>query len=163
MVVADECRLQEEPNPFYRWHVKGQTPVVKLLLSKDKMGFWGALSRRSKRLVATHMSQMQNSQEACIFLEQIKKRYQGQGKVLLVWDGASYHRSQEIKDWLQNNPGVVELMRFPTYSPDLNPQEKVWKALRKDLSTVVQQYTFKQVIDRACRFLLTARFDFKFT
>ena len=45
---------------------------------------------------------------------------------------------------------------------NLNPQEHVWKALRKHLAKVAGQYTFKETIDRACRFLRTETFDFAF-
>jgi len=161
VVVADECKLQEQPNPFYRWNIKGQTPIVKILQSKESVSFYGGLSLGNQKQII-HLAQWQNSEETCRFLDRLKLKYQAAKKpVLLIWDGASYHKSGKIREWCRDNPGVVELLRFPAYSPDLNPQEKVWKALRKDLSRVVHQYTFQEVIDRACRFLLTGRFDYK--
>lgn len=161
MVVADECKLQKEPNPFFRWNVKGQTPIVKILQGKDAVSFYGGLSLGSKKEIV-HLASWQNSEETCRFLEEVKRKYQDSNKpVLLIWDGASYHKSGMIREWCEDNPGVVELLRFPAYSPNLNPQENVWKALRQNLSKVVHEYTFQGVIDRACRFLLTGRFDYK--
>jgi len=160
-VVADECRLQEEPNPFYRWSTKGKTPIVKIVQSKDNISFYGGLSIKQGRIIA-HLCDWQNSEETCHFLDRIKAVYQESDEpVLLIWDQASWHKSQRIRRWLKENPGVVELISLPPYSPDLNPQEKVWKSLRKDLSEVANHCTFREVIDRACRFLLTKRFDFK--
>jgi transposase len=161
VVVADECRLQEEPNPFYRWNTKGKTPIVKILQSKDNVSFYGGLSMNQGKLIA-HLCDWQNSEETCKFLDKIKDEYSGADKpILLIWDQASWHKSQRVKQWLKENPGVVELILLPPYSPDLNQQENVWKALRKDLSEIANHYTFREVVDRACRFLLTKRFDFK--
>ena len=85
-----------------------------------------------------------------------------EGLILICLDGAGFHRSIKLKDYLKQNHGIFELFRFPTYSPDLNPQEHVWKALRANLNKVKGKYTFSRTVDRACRFLLTQKFDYKF-
>ena len=36
------------------------------------------------------------------------------------------------------------------------------KAMRKELATIVHRVTYTQLIDRACRFLLTKTFDYNF-
>jgi len=162
VVVADECKIQREPNAFYRWSSKGQTPIVKVDRKKgDAVSFYGGLSLKTKQEVAYLTTAHQTSQETCYFLDAIKKRYRGKGKVLLVWDGAMHHMGA-VKGWLIRNPGVVELWKFPPYCPDLNPQEHVWKALREELARIVHRVTYTQLIDRACRFLNTRTFDYDF-
>jgi len=84
------------------------------------------------------------------------------GLILICLDGAGFHRSKELKEYLKDNYGIFEFFRFPTYSPDLNPQEHVWKALRANLNKVKGKYTFKQTVDRACRYLSTTKFDYRF-
>ena len=46
--------------------------------------------------------------------------------IVMVVDGASSHRSQELKV-----PENIRLHRLPGYSPELNPQEHVWDELRE--------------------------------
>lgn len=161
--------LQETPNPFYCWSKKGVTPVVRLKKSKDKIYFFGALSKRSKKVISA-LSSRCKSKEFIAFLELLKAKYKkllkpGQ-KILLVIDNATIHRSKEVKAHLKkNNRGRnrwLELFNFPTYSPDLNPQEHVWKAIRRELSDAVAFLSFKQLVDRACRILMTESFDYKF-
>lgn len=162
MVVADECKIQKEPNRFYRWSTKGETPVIKVNRNKDDtVSFYGGLSLKTKREIGYLTTEHQTGHETCFFLEEIKKRYGGKGTVLVVWDGARHHQG-EVKEWLKNNPGIVELFKFPAYCPELNPQEHVWKALRAELATIVHRVTYTQLIDRACRFLLTNTFDYDF-
>lgn len=162
MVVADECKIQKEPNRFSRWSQRGHTPVVRVNRNKDDtVSFYGGLSLKTKREVAYLTKEHQTGHETCFFLDEIKKQYQGKGKILLVWDGGRHHLG-EVKDWLIKNPGIVELFKFPPYCPDLNPQEHVWKALRKELFTIIHRVTYEQLIDRACRFLNTEKFDYNF-
>src|ERR1700690_1441481 len=152
-------KLLEEPHAFYRWSVKGKTPVIKTNRSHKGVSFYGGLSLKEKKEICVIVP-WQNSQYTIEFLSAIKQRYNGKGTVLVIWDNVIFHKSKEVKAWLTNNPGVVELLNFPPYSPDLNPQEWVWKALRKHLSKVSHTLTFKQTVDAACRFLNTQKFQY---
>jgi transposase len=47
--------------------------------------------------------------------------------LVVVMDGAASHRSKEL-----NVPEHMSLLRLPPYSPELNPQECVWKELKSE-------------------------------
>ena len=185
----DEMRFEEWFNPFYRWAEKGKTPVCQFEQNRDnQQSFFGGLSLKTKKEFV-HLADRQNTHELINFLEVIKNKYQKEieerltehlvrleeinrgkkeaervyeGLILIFLDGAGFHRSGELKAYLSQNYGIFELFRFPTYSPDLNPQEHVWKALRKHLDKVWGQYSFSQMIDRACFFLRTQKFNYTF-
>lgn len=69
--------------------------------------------------------------------------------IVLFWDRAPWHRSKPIDKVLEENPRL-ELIFFPTASPDLNPQEHVWKAVRKEVS---HNHSEARLTDLADRFL----------
>lgn len=48
---------------------------------------------------------------------------------------------------LEENPRL-EIIFFPTASPDLNPQEHVWKAVRKHVSHNHSEARLPQLADR---------------
>ncbi len=53
-------------------------------------------------------------------------------KVLLIWDNASWHKSQEVKDFLNTDLGkMLWVANTPPYSPEFNPDELVWANLKK--------------------------------
>jgi transposase len=56
-------------------------------------------------------------------------------QVILIWDGASYHRSQQVRTCAAQLG--LQLLPLPAYSPDLNPIEGLWKWLRE---VVTQHY-----------------------
>jgi transposase len=60
------------------------------------------------------------------------------GKLLLVWDGVSIHRSQCVKDFLALGAAKrLYLERLPAYAPELNSQEGAWNLLkRRELKNV---------------------------
>jgi transposase len=50
------------------------------------------------------------------------------GNLLVIWDGASIHRSQRIKQFLANGAAKrLQLERLPSYALELNPVELLWR------------------------------------
>jgi hypothetical protein len=85
---------------------------------------YGAVSPTDGRFDALILPQV-NGVCMQLFLDEIAARYAGEN-VVMVMDGAGWHRSQELK--LAENMRTVLL---PPYSPELNPQEHVWDELRE--------------------------------
>ena len=49
------------------------------------------------------------------------------GKLLILWDGASIHRGEAVRKFLETDHNQdICLERFPPYAPDLNPDEGIW-------------------------------------
>ena len=59
-----------------------------------------------------------------IFLEEVAARYP-EDRLLMVMDGAGWHRNQDLVI-----PDNMRLLLLPPYSPELNPLEYLWDALR---------------------------------
>lgn len=52
-------------------------------------------------------------------------------KLLVIWDGSTIHRNDQVKSFLSNGATKqVHLERLPAYAPDLNPDEGVWNHLK---------------------------------
>jgi len=84
-----------------------------------------------------------------IFLKEFSKIIK-QRKVLIVMDGAGWHKSDKLK-----YPENIRILIQPAYSPELNPIEKLWQYI-KDHTIKNRVYkTLKELEDRVCRFLQT--------
>lgn len=66
-----------------------------------------------------------NSGRMQIFLDEIASRYPDDN-VVMVLDGAGWHKSNGFR-----LPGNLRLLFLPPYSPELNPQERLWDELRE--------------------------------
>ena len=54
------------------------------------------------------------------------------GPVYLVVDGHPTHRSKAVKEFVASTDGRLTLFVLPGYSPQLNPDEWVWKNVKHD-------------------------------
>jgi hypothetical protein len=79
-----------------------------------------------------------------VFLEELSKAYPDDC-ILLVCDGASWHRSKGLKV-----PGNITLLRIPPYTPEMNPIEQIWKQLRSMGFRNEVFKTLNHVVDRLC-------------
>jgi transposase len=65
------------------------------------------------------------------FLQYLVRKYRDR-KVFVIIDNAPSHRLPPAgKRWLTNHSDRIELYRLPSYSPEFNPMEPIWKATRK--------------------------------
>ena len=69
-------------------------------------------------------TERQTMHETAAMLAMIRRLYPKQ-KILLLWDGAGWHRGSVAQEALASHH--IEAIHFPPYSPELNPQEHVWK------------------------------------
>lgn len=133
-------------------------------IHKSKVIF-GALSVKTSQVVS-HICQRHKGVDAVEFLEKVK-RYRNenltnaQEKILLLWDNGACHKSPEVKQWLADNPGIVELDNFPPYSPEFNPVEHVWKELKKHINYLRGTATLNEITTVAEQFLKSRQFHYK--
>lgn len=70
-----------------------------------------------------------NSDGVVAFLMQMLEQISGD--LLIIWDGASIHRSNTIKAFLAEGAAKrIWLERLPAYAPELNPDEGIWHYLK---------------------------------
>ena len=93
--------------------------------------FYAALNLVTGQETTMRTKQM-NSEVSALFLQKLLATYPDQ-PILLLWDRAQWHQGQAVKHLLQAYPNL-ELLFFPPASPELNPQEHVWKATREAVS-----------------------------
>ncbi len=68
---------------------------------------------------------------AGIFVEFLRRLMHGRTQPLcLIVDGHPVHRSREVQRFIEQSGGRLRLFVLPSYSPDLNPDERVWSQTR---------------------------------
>ena len=125
------------------WAPKGQTPVVRTAPGRDKVCFYGTLDLMTGRDIVTQTPVMNATASAEHLLQILEAN--PERPILLFWDRAPWHSGQPIRDVLATNPRL-EIVRLPVAAPELNPQEHVWKAVRRAVS---HNHTYRRLPELA--------------
>ena len=107
----------------------GQTPVLRAPLTRDHLSVVSGVTAEGR--LFTHIQEQACTGATVVdFLRQLLRQIPG--KLLVVWDGASIHRGQAVKDFLaQGAAARLHVERLPAYAPDLHPDEGVGNLLKR--------------------------------
>ena len=121
-----------------RWTAGGGRPSGQMIIG-DEYGYLSvALNPHSGELFALLLPDMRiESFQA--FIDEFIEFVGTETAVRLITDGAAAHRSNRLKLGEQ-----LEIEHLPPYSPELNPVERLFKELRKELKNRVFE-NLKQV------------------
>jgi transposase len=158
-VAEDEASLYLQATSERVWAPKGQTPVIQVDPGRQSTHFFGTLDLRTGGEIAMRTEQM-NAATTAEHLQQVLDAIPDV-PILLLWDKAPWHRGEPIQKILAANPRL-EIIRFPTASPDLNPQEHVWKAVRSAISHNHRQKKLDVLADQFEKHLNTQTFTSSF-
>jgi len=109
------------------WGFRGQTPQVRVTGKRGGVTAMSALSGQG-RLLFRLFTQRIASAEVIYFLDQML-RHHPQRHLVVVMDQAPPHVSRKTKDYVQSQRRL-HVHYLPKYSPDWNPDEKVWNHLK---------------------------------
>ena len=144
-LAGDEAGLYLQATTCRVWSPTGQTPIVRADPGRAKTNFYGALNLQTGQEIAMP-SDLMNAEVSAQHLELLLEA-NPDVPILLFWDRAPWHRGKPIDQVLEEHPRL-EIIFFPTASPDLNPQEQVWKAVRKEVSHNHLETRLSKLADR---------------
>jgi transposase len=127
----DESTLQLCANIVKTYSPRGETPIIPL---NDTKGYQHVCIAISISVTGKKFYQIRdNSFKGDAILQYLKDLLATTtGKIMLIWDNATWHKAQEIKDFLVTDLGKrLWLANTPPYSPEYNPDELVWSNLKK--------------------------------
>jgi transposase len=136
LVWIDEAGFYLLPSVVRTYAPCGQTPILRAPLSYDHVSAISAITPAGQLLMQVQEAAYHGT-EVVQFLKHVLRHIEG--KLLILWDGASIHQGQAIKEFLTAGGAKrVHLERLPGYAPDLNPDEGIWRYLKHvELKNVV--------------------------
>lgn len=104
---------------------------VKTSSGRQRYNVLGAIDVFSQDLITVTNDKYINSDCLCELLRKIFNLYGYLGiPITIVLDNAKYQRCQKVIDYA--NELGIELLFLPTYSPNLNLIERLWKFVKKE-------------------------------
>ncbi len=127
----DEVHFQRHSSLIRMWAPRGQQPRVLSASTREKVGYFGALNLKTGSLL-TRESPTFNGETFGDFLSYLLQNTSGQ--IYLILDNAPWHRARHLKDFFFHYRNRLVRVYLPSYSPELNPVERVWRITRRQVT-----------------------------
>ena len=125
LMLQDEARFGRMSDPRACWAPPQHRPFVNLALVREFRYEYAAVSPWDGSLDYMTTEKM-TTENMNLFPDQISNAHRSEF-IVMVFDGASSHKRKDF-----NVPENVFLVLLPPYSPELNPAEQIWNALRRN-------------------------------
>jgi transposase len=126
---ADEASVRTSYHAGTTWAPVGQTPVVPGSGRTRSISMVSAVSPRGELHFQVHEEGIRKEE----FLEFCKMLIADVNRpVFLILDNSQVHRAKILKEYIEQSNGMLTVFFLPPYSPDLNPDEWVWKNVKHD-------------------------------
>lgn len=109
------------------WAPRGQTPKQTVTGKRGGVAAMSAITSRGRLIFRLHEKRIA-SPEVIDFLSQMLRHHRRR-HLVVVMDQAPPHVSKATKAYIESQPRL-HVFHLPTYSPDWNPDEKVWNHLK---------------------------------
>lgn len=142
ILFEDEASFAQWGSLSYTWARRGQQPEVPTSGKRKGYKVFGAIAYGSGRLFYQGIEGRFNSEQYQGFLQALLA--QTQAHLFLIHDGAPYHTSKSTQEFFTTHADRITEHPLPSYSPDYNPIEYLWKKTKQRATH--NQY-FKEFIE----------------
>lgn len=125
---VDETGLRSTGNYVRGFSPKGKTPIIRTTGKRFRINLISSVTNQGKMRFMTFKDSM-NSEKLIEFMYRLLKN--NKRKVFVILDNLRVHHSKHFTSWLENKKEKIEVFYLPSYSPNLNPDER----LNRDLKT----------------------------
>ena len=160
LICFDEVSFRLVPVYRKMWYLTGQTPQGKFFWSNKKITIFGALIDNGELFCEDFDGQ--NSLTYLAFLSDFIDTLDKNKKYVFIFDNASYHKTDVIKNYLKRFSNI-KVVYLPPYCPELNPIETCWKIARHDVTNSKYFSTIEKLKDRLENFWERHNFKLIFT
>jgi transposase len=126
---GDEAGVRSDHHAGTTWAPKGRTPVVSTTGARFGLNLISAVSAQGEfRFMVT-----KGRVGARVFIEFLERLiYNAKRPIFLIVDGHPSHKAKMVEKYLDEHKEKLRLFLLPAYSPELNPDERVWNDLKNN-------------------------------
>ena len=129
VLFGDEASFAQWGSLSYTWAPVGQPPVVQTTGRRKAYKVFGLIEFFSGRLFYQGLTGKLEGASYLAFLTRVLE--QTHEPLFLIQDGAPYHRGAIVKAFFAAHADRLQVTQLPSYSPDYNPIEFLWRAIKR--------------------------------
>lgn len=129
LLFGDEASFAQWGSLGYTWAPKGQQPLVKTCGRRKAYKVFGLIDYVSGRFFSRTQTERFTAQTYCDFLADVLSKTTA--PLIVIQDGAPYHTAAHTRDFLATHAERLSVYQLPSYSPDYNPSEHLWRNTKR--------------------------------
>lgn len=128
VLFLDAVHPEHNTMAAYGWIKRGQTRELKTNSGRQRLNLHGAINAETYQITLIE-SETVNADSTIDLLTSIEQAYPLSTTIHIILDNAKYHYSKSVKNFIKNSR--INLIFLPSYSPNLNLIERVWRFFKK--------------------------------
>jgi hypothetical protein len=150
LICVDEATIRRHPTLTAQWCLVDEVPEVPTGDDHTKVHVYGAVAPLTSR-THYHIGPTLGKGEFAQFLKHLLVYHPGK-RLLVIHDRGEQHTGAPVEAIVREAEGRLSLKAQPAYSPELNPQERIWKWLRRVVTHNHWFATLKEQIEAVRNF-----------
>lgn len=128
VLFADAVHPQHNTMAAYGWIKRGEKRELQTTPGRERLNLHGAMNAETLEVIVIE-SETVNADSTIQLLEIIEVKYFLAVTIFVILDNARYHYSRKVQEFLKSSR--IKLVFLPSYSPNLNLIERLWKFFKK--------------------------------
>jgi transposase len=129
VLFIDAVHPEHNTMAAYGWIKRGQKRKLCTNSGRQRLNLHGAINIETFDMTVIESTTV-NADSTIELLETLNQKYPLSSQLHIILDNARYHYSGPVKEYLEKN-SRINLVFLPSYSPELNLIERVWKFFKK--------------------------------
>jgi len=128
VIFVDAVHPQHNTMATYGWIKRGEIRKIQTTSGRERLNLHGAMNAESLELTVIE-SEVIDEDSTIQLLEMLENKYVLATIIYVILDNAKYHYSRKVRRFLEKSR--IKLVFLPSYSPNLNLIERLWKFFKK--------------------------------
>ncbi len=134
------------------WAARDEAVAINPSSGRERLNIHGAIDLETGRTQMLDVATVDAS-STILLLMAILAAHPSMLMIHVFLDNARYHHAKRVRDWLARQGQRIQLHFVPTYSPHLNPIERLWGVMHRNVTHNRSYVTFRDFKARAMTFL----------
>lgn len=128
LLFLDAVHPEHNALAAYGWIKRGEKRELKTNSGRARLNLHGAINAETYQITLIE-SETVNADSTVNLLTAIEQAYPLSKKIYVILDNARYHYSKIVNEFIETSR--IKLVFLPSYSPNLNLIERLWKFFKK--------------------------------
>jgi transposase len=152
VVFADAVHPTHQARAVGCWAPADEKIAIAPASGRDRLNIHGALNLETGQTQMLEVAAA-DAQSTILLLIAILAAYPSKRLIHVFLDNARYHHARLVRQWLARHGGRIALHFVPTYSPHLNPIERLWGVMHRNVTHNTCYDSFRKFKRKTMSFL----------